>query len=196
MRPRQIVVGALTAAAAAILVGGVVASGFDWTRDAEELDAALADARPVRVADIAAGNGRPARGVFAQVTATGQLCISEAPLDAPLAGGGGCNPADSPLGGRVLSATLSYDGGPAIEAVRDARVFGLADARVDAVRIVMTDGSTRGVPLRRTAVSNARLRVFGYRIRTSDLEKGVAPVAIVALDANGVVLGRQPTGIG
>jgi hypothetical protein len=181
---------------AGILAGSVVAGRMVWLDDATSLDQALADAPAVKIADIAAADGKQARGVFAQVTSTGHFCVSEAPLQAPRGGGGGCNPADDPLGGDVLSATLAYEGGPAIAGVKDARVFGLASADVASVRILMGDGSWRVVELGNADVVSTELQAFGYRFRNFDLKRRVGPTAIVAFDASGAELGRQPTGIG
>jgi hypothetical protein len=182
--------------ASAVLVGGVVAGGFDWSKSSDELQGSLAEGQPTRVADIPAGDGLAARGVFAQVTSTGHFCLFDAPLEAPRMGGGGCNPADDPLGGSAISASLAYEGGPRIEAVRDARLIGLAAANVASVRVVMSDGSSRAVKLRTSTVGAPGLQVFGFRMRKSDLKKGVGPTAIVAIDAVGTELGRQTTGIG
>jgi hypothetical protein len=196
MSGRKAVVLAVVAVAAAVLVGSVVAGGFDWSRSSDELQAALAETRPTRVADIPAADGLPARGVFAQITSTGHFCLSDAPLDAPLAGGGGCNAADDPLGGSVISASLAYDGGPTIEAVRDARLIGLAAANVASVRILMTDGSSRAAKLRTSTVGDRGLQVFGFRVRKSDLKKGIGPVAVVAYNEDDAEIGRQTAGIG
>jgi hypothetical protein len=189
-----VVLGAAVVASAA-LVGGVVAGGFDWSRSSDELEAALAESPPTRIADIPAADGLSPRGVFAQITTTGHFCLFDAPLDAPTTGGGGCNAADDPLGGEALRASLAYDGGPAIESVRDARLIGLATASVASVRIVMSDGSSRGVKLKKSTVGRD-LQVFGFRVRKSDLKKGIGPVAVVALDERGDEIGRQTTGIG
>jgi hypothetical protein len=196
MRPRSLLVVAATAIGAAVAVGGVVAGGFDWSTSTEELDEALVDARPMRVADIPAADGLAARGVFAQITPTGDFCLSDAPLDAPLMGGGGCNPVDDPLGGSALSASLAYDGGPAIGTVKDARLIGAATDEVSAVRVLMSDGALRSVKLKRAKAADRALHVFGYRFRKSDLKRGVGPVAVVAYDGNGVEISRQTTGIG
>ena len=196
MRRRRIVVTSASVIAAGVLVGAVVAGGFDWSRSADELDAALVEARPTRVADIPAADGLPERGVFAQVTSTGQFCLSDAPIDAPLMGGGGCNSVDDPLGESAISASLAFEGGPAIETVSDARLIGVAASGVSSVRVLMSDGSSRTVKLKRARVGSDELRVFGYRIRKSDLKKGVGPVAIVAYDSGGAEIGRQTTGIG
>ena len=195
-RRRGVVVVAALTICAAVVVGGVVAGGFDWSRSAGELDAALVDARPTRIADIPAADGLPARGVFAQITATGHFCLSDAPLDAPLTGGGGCNPLDDPLGGSALSASLAYDGGPAIETVRDARLIGLAAANVATVRLLMSDGSSRAVKLKSATVGSDEFSAFGFRLRKSDLKKGIGPVAVVAYDGNEAEIARQTTGIG
>jgi hypothetical protein len=195
MRPSRVVIAAVVIATSAVLVGGVVAGGFDWSRSSDDLEAALAENQPTQVADIPAADGLSARGVFAQITSTGHFCLFDAPLEAPRTGGGGCNAADDPLGGSAISASLAYEGGPAIEAVRDARLIGLAAADVASVRVVMSDGSSRSVRLKTSSVGRG-LQAFGFRVRKSDLKKGIGPAAIVAYDDAGNELGRQPTGIG
>ena len=196
MRTSRTLVVAVVLVASAVLVAGVVAGGFDWSRSSDEFEAALAKAPPTRVSDIPAADGLPARGVFAQITSTGHFCLFDAPLDAPLTGGGGCNAADDPLGGSVISVSLAYDGGPAIESVKDARLIGLAAPTVASARVVMTDGSSRAVKLRMSSVGDRGLQVFGFRVRKSDLKKAIGPIAVVALDASGNEIGRQTTGIG
>jgi hypothetical protein len=195
MSTRRVVVVAAVGIAAVVLVGGVVAAGFDWSRSAEEMKASLAQTRPTKVADIPAADGIAARGVFAQITSTGLFCLTDAPLDAPLQGGGGCNAAEDPLGGSAVSASLAYDGGPAIETVKDARLIGLAAGEAASVRVLMSDGSTRAVTLKKSTVGR-ELQVFGFRVRKSDLKKGIGPIAVVALDERGDEIGRQTTGIG
>ena len=195
MSTRTLVVLAAAIVASAALVGGVVAGGFDWSRSANELQEALVESQPTQVADIPALDGLSARGVFAQITSTGHFCLFDAPLGAPRAGGGGCNSADDPLGGEVISASLAYEGGPAVESVRDARLIGLAAATVASVRIVMSDGSSRGVRLKKSTVGRD-LQVFAFRVRKSDLKKGIGPIAVAALDERGDEIGRQTTGIG
>jgi hypothetical protein len=195
-RRRGIVVAFLALALGGVLVGSVVAGRNLWLDDAVKLDEALADAAPVQVAEIAAADGRQARGVFAQLTSTGHVCLSDAALDAPLMGGGGCNPADDPLGGDAISASLAYDGGPALDTVSDARLIGLVSEETASVRVLMSDGTLRSVKLKKAKVGSDEFQAFGYRFRKSDLRKGIGPTAIVALDADGVELGRQPTGIG
>ena len=146
--------------------------------------------------EIPSADGLPARGVFAQVTSTGHLCLSDAPLSAPLMGGGGCNPADDPLGDRAFSASLAYDGGPAIQDVKDARLIGLTSSQVESLRVLMSDGSSRQVKLKSAKVAGNELNAFGYRFKRADLKKGIGPTAVVAFDADGVEIDRQATGIG
>jgi len=196
MRRRRLAALATAAAAAAVLVGGVVAGSYDWSRSDGALDAALVDADPTRIADIPAADGLPARGVFGQITSTGHFCLSDAPVEHPNMGGGGCNPADDPLGGQHLSVSLAYDGGPALVAVRDARLIGLATDSVLSLRVLMTDGSRRTVKLKSATVGADSFKAFGYRFKRSDLKNGIGPTAVVAFDASGVEIGRQATGIG
>ena len=63
----------------------------------------------------------------------------------------------------------------------------------------MTDGTTRSIALSRVAtraLAGKDYRPFAYRVRQSDLGKGIAPVAVLVLDADGRVVDRQVTGIG
>jgi hypothetical protein len=182
--------------AAGVLAGGVIAGRIGWTDDAVRLDAALAEAPATTLLELPSADGLPARGVIAQVTSTGHLCLSDAPLDSPLTGGGGCNPADDPLGGRALSTSLAFEGGPAIEDVEDARIFGLASSDVASLRVMLSDGSARQMRLKKAKVGSTELRVFGYRFKKAELKKGIGPTAFVAFDADGNELDRQATGIG
>jgi hypothetical protein len=183
-------------ACAGIAVSAVVAGRVDWSTNTAMLDAALVKAEPTRVADIEASDGLSARGVFAQVTSTGHFCLSDAPLGAPEMGGGGCNSVDDPLGGRPISVSLAYDGGPAITDVKDARLIGLASAGTSRVRVEMTDHTSRAIKLKKITVASRDLLVFGYRFKKSDLKKGIGPFAVVSYDTDGTELGRQATGIG
>ena len=60
----------------------------------------------------------------------------------------------------------------------------------------MSDGTVRAVKLKRTKAGSNEFQAFGYRFKKQDLRNRIGPTAIVAFDANGVELGRQPTGIG
>jgi len=191
-----VVVAAVVVVAASVLVTAVVGAGFDWSRSSDELNAALAEGEPTQVAQIAAADGLPARGVYAQLTSTGHFCLSDAPLDHPNMGGGGCNAADDPLGGKNLSVSLAYDGGPGLDAVRDARLIGLATRGVSSVRVLMSDASWRTVKLKNAKLGAGLFKAFGYRFRRSDLKRGIGPAAVVAFDASDAEIGRQATGIG
>jgi hypothetical protein len=178
---------------AGALAGAVVAARID---DGRELIAAIDEAPLTRVADIEASDGAPARGVFVQLTKTGHLCVWEAPSATSRERGGGCNSIDDPLNGSALSATLSYDGGPAISDVRSASIFGLAAVDVSRARVLMRDGTFREIKLKKTKVGSDEFQAFGYRFKKADLKKGIGPSAIVAHDGGGSEIGRQPTGIG
>lgn len=181
--------------AAAVAAGSVVASQLP-SEDPAALEADLATGDLARVADIPAADGLPNRGVYAQITENGHFCLWDAPSATSRMRQGGCNPAEDPLGGSALSASLAYEGGPGIERVRDARIVGLAASSVARITLLMSDGSERTVRLKRVKVGSATFVAFGYRIRQSDLRHGVGPTAIVGLDADGAAVARQPTGIG
>jgi hypothetical protein len=192
-RARRILVATVGIVAAGALTGAVVASQFD---DGSELRNAIDETPMTRVADIAAQDGSPTLGVFVQRTSSGHVCVWEAPSAASRQRGGGCNTADDPLNGRAISFTLSYDGGPGIERVSAATVFGLAVGEVAQASIVMSDGTARQIRLRPAKIGSDAFQAFGYRFRRADLKKGIGPVAVVAFDANGTEIDRQTTGIG
>ena len=190
----------LVAAALAALVaaGVVIASQLAPPPSPESLAAATRTAPMIPLTQIAARNGKPARGVFGQLAA-GQFCLWDAPLASPQqggSGGGGCNPADDPLGGHLVSASLAYDGGPAAETVTDARLIGVAEWSVADVEVLTSDGSSRKMHLHAVSVDGRNLWAFGYRFAKGDLVQGVGPTAVLALDAKGAELDRQPTGFG
>jgi hypothetical protein len=179
--------------AAGVVTSAVVAARFD---DGSDLATAIEEAPLTRVADIPAGDGARALGVFVQLTKTGHLCVWGAPSATSRERGGGCNAVDDPLNGEAISATLSYDGGPGHGRVSAATVFGLAAPEVASVRILMTDGTERVVRLRQARIGSDDLKAFGYRFSRADLRRGLGPTALVALDSEGVEVGQQPTGFG
>lgn len=184
------------AALAGVVFAGSVVAGQLRSPDASAFEADLGTGVVTRVADIPAADGLEARGVFVQVTDHGQFCIWDAPSSRSRQRQGGCNPASDPLGGSALSASLAYEGGPAIESVRDARLIGLVSPQVAKVVLVLSDGSERSLSLRRAVVGAMSLQAFGYRIRPSDLLRGVGPTTVLALDGRGAEIARQATGIG
>ena len=180
--------------AAALFAGAVVAGHFDAAPTG--LEAAVRDEPLVRVARIPAANGLGERGVFVQPTSAGFLCLWDAPDATSSARQGGCNPADDPLAGEELFVSLAYDGGPDVTGVRDARLIGIAANDVAQVSVVMSDDTRRTVTLRTVGVGGRSYRAFGYRLRRADLEQGLGPTAVLALDARGVEIDRQATGFG
>lgn len=194
-RTRWAVAAAIGLLAAGALAEVVIADPFRGA-DPLSFEADLGTGEVTRVADIAAADGLPARGVFVQMTGGGQLCLWDAPSAWSRQRGGGCNPADDPLGGSSISASLAYEGGPGVDGVTDARLVGLVADDVHGVEILMTDDSRRRVRLSRLETGSLRLRAFGYRFRASDLKRGITPVAVLALDSRGVEVARQATGLG
>jgi hypothetical protein len=195
IRRRPAIVISILVLAAAVLATGVVAGQFRGA-DPASFHAALATGEITRVADIGASDGFSGRGVFLQTTDTGQVCLWDAVSERSMQRGGSCSPADDPLGGSAISASLAYEGGPAIDGVQDARLIGLASSDVEDVTVLMSDGTSRRMILKEAKVASDAFQVFGYRIKRSDLRKGVGPTAIIAFDASGAELARQPTGIG
>jgi hypothetical protein len=194
-RRRRAIVASISALATAIVASSVVAGQFR-SPDPEAFHVGLATGEIARVADIAAGDGLPGRGVFVQATDTGQVCLWDAPSASSQQRQGGCNSVDDPLGGSALSASLAYDGGPAVEDVRDARLIGLASRDVATVQVLMSDGTQREMRLRKAMLESDEYRAFGYRFKRSDLRGGVGPIAVIARTATGDEIARQSTGIG
>jgi hypothetical protein len=199
VKTRLLLAGALAgvaALAAAGLAAGVLR--HDGTVSAAPA-AGSADGKRMTVARFDPAPGSPDRVVVLERTPDGYLCLWDAPDATGARGVGGCNPAGDPLGGHRLLTSLTYDGGPGVATVHDARLSGLAAADVDHVAVAMSDGSARQVHLARPstgALAGADLRPFAYRIRESDLRRGVTPVAVVAFDGAGAELDRQATGVG
>jgi hypothetical protein len=186
----------VTGLVAAVLASGVIAAQLESPPDLESLNAATRDAPMTRLADIAAADGKPVRGVFAQITSTGQFCLWDAPSAQSLERQGGCNPVDDPLGGHALSASLAYDGGPKAVDVTDARLIGVASHEVAAIQVLMSDGTRRTMQLRAGTVGSEDYRAFGYRFRRADLKGSIGPAAVLAFDEVGREIDRQPTGFG
>lgn len=193
VRHVAVALGALVAGGA--LVGAVVAAQGGQPAP-QGLESAIANEPLVKVLDLPDASGAPSRSMFVQPTSAGFLCVWDAPNALSRLRQGGCNPSDDPLAGRSISASLAYDGGPAIDGVDDARLIGLAAANTARIHVEMNDGTVRTVKLKKTKVSSNEFQAFGYRFKKADLRKGIGPIAIVAFDANGTEIGRQPTGIG
>ena len=191
-RRRWLVLGVGLVLAGA-LASAVVASRND---DGSALTAAIAETSLTQVAEVPAGDGVSGRGVFVPLTETGHVCVWEAPSATSRERGGGCNTADDPLNGNAVSTTLSYEGGPEIADVRSASIFGLVGPNAVSASVAMSDGSSRSIKLKKAKIGFDEFQAFGYRFKKSDLKKGIGPTAIVAYDAGGNELGRQPTGIG
>lgn len=179
---------------AAVLVGGILAAQLAGSGDPEALVSAIGEDRATKVADIAAEPGHQARSVFVQTTSTGHVCLWDAPSATSPARQGGCNSAEDPLGGRELSVSFAYDGGPAPSTVTDARLIGLGAADVADVEVLMSDGTRRTMHLRTVRVGMDEYRAFGYRFKRADLRRGVGPTAVIAFDASGAEIDRQTTG--
>lgn len=191
----------MLAVVAVVVVGGVVAgvviAGQDQSAPAVgAMQAAIETTAMTKVAEVAAQDGLTSHGVYVQELKTGYLCIWDIPSSATPSRQGSCNDTADPLGGSQVIANLAYDGGPAIETVRDARITGLAAAEVASVRVLMSDGSERVVSVKRAKLRSGDFLAFGYRIRSSDLKRGIGPIAIVVYDADRNEIGRQTTGIG
>ena len=187
-------VGLVALATAGAILGSQI--GSSAPPDIAALDKAIQAAPMTRVADIPAATGQPERGVFVQVTSSGEVCLWDAASAMSRGRMGGCDSASDPLGGSTISASLAYDGGPATKDVKDARLIGLVDPSVAQVRVLMSDGSYQSMTLNGATIQGKRYGVFGYRIRRSDLRNGIGPVAVVATDATGEEVGRQQTGFG
>lgn len=179
-----------------VLAGGVIAAQFQSPGVPPELEAALREDPLVQIAAIPAENGLAGRGLFAQPTSAGFLCLWDAPSATSTARQGGCNRADDPFAGRQLFISLAYDGGPAPTSVTDARLIGLAPLEVADVRVVMSDGTSREIRLRNVAIEGSEFRAFAYRFKRADMRRGVGPRVVIARDSAGNELDRLTTGFG
>lgn len=179
---------------AAIFVGGVVAAQVGSEAAPEGLEAAIRDEPLTQVVEIPEAPGLARRAVYVQQTSAGFVCLWDAPNASTLARQGGCNRDDDPLAGKAMLVSLAYDGGPAVADVKDARLIGLVLPDVARVEVAMSDGTRRAMRLKKTPVGDDFLQAFGYRFRKADLRRGVAPTAVVALDASGKEIERQATG--
>jgi hypothetical protein len=191
-------VAAVGLVAAGVFVGGVIGARLDTAPSAEH-EAALRNDAAVRVAELPATRGLPAHSVFVQSTSTGLLCLWDTVSSSPLERRGGCNSADDPLGGRKLTMSLAYEGGPGVGDVTDARLFGLVSFEASGVQVLMSDGSRRTIPMRRDAAvasDGGRFRAFVYRFPESDFRRGISPTAVLAVDAQGAEIDRLTTGYG
>jgi hypothetical protein len=178
------------------LVLGAAVTAKDGPEAPVELQAAIESEPLTKVLDLPSADGAPARAMFVQPTSAGFVCVWDAPSATSRIRQGGCYHEDDPLAGHAVAATLAYDGGPGISGVKDARLVGFTAGETASVQVLMTDGSRRGMKLQKAKLGSDEFQAFGYRFKKADLEKGIGPVAIVALDADGTEIGRQPTGIG
>jgi len=177
-----------------ICAGAVIAAQVRGPGTPEGLEAAIDSEPLVLLADQPARNGLAKRGVFVQPTSAGFLCLWDAPSASSPARQGGCNPSSDPFAGGELFVNFVYDGGPAVSDVRDARLSGLVSEAVARAQVVMSDGTRRSLVLRGASVGAKSYRGFGYRLARTDLQMGVGPVAVVALDESGAEIDRQTTG--
>lgn len=191
---RRWVLLALALCGAGVLAGGVIAARFNAFENPERLANAVDDDPLVLAADIPAADGAGRHSMFVQETSTGHLCIWDTPSADRRLKQGGCNPASDPLGGRPLSVSLAYDGGPSAATVRDARLIGLGAADVADVEVLMSDGTRRTMHLRTVRVGTDEYHAFGYRFKHADLRRGVRPTAVIAFGASGAEIDRQTTG--
>jgi hypothetical protein len=152
------------------------------------VQAALADGKKVEVARYPSAPGLEDRSLFL-AQADGFICLWDA-VDAAHEGGGGCNFANDPFGGKKMMFSLGWDGGPSLSSVSNGRLGGLVAPDVDRVYLELSDGSRR--PIRLTNASP--YRAFAYRISKADARPESQPVAVVAVDASGRQIDRQPTG--
>jgi hypothetical protein len=172
-------------------IGATAIFGSSHARSASSpaaVEAALADAKKVEVARYPSVPGLEDRSLFL-AQSDGLICLWDA-VDAAHEGGGGCNFANDPFGGKKMMFSLGWDGGPALSGVTNGRLGGLVAPDVDRVYLELSDGSRR--PIRLTNASP--YRAFAYRISKADARPESQPVAVVALDVSGRQIDRQPTG--
>ncbi len=193
--------------ASAMLVGALVGTGVaarlsGGTPSALDRAPTLSDRLPAGAGGIGAlkaGESRRVaafrstagalRAVYVTRTSDGRsICLWDTDLSTG-AQGGGCNDAEDFFGGRQLSISLGYDGGPSISAASNARIVGVVTPVVDRVEIVATNGTHTPVPI---TVD----RAFAYVVPQAELQRGVGPKEVVAYAADGAVIDRETTGVG
>ncbi len=194
-RLRVIVIGIVVVVAA--ILGATIALGQSapFSFGSEDRLREMSSTLGTEVASFPAQSGTPDRSVFVAKLSDGSLCVRNASAD-KATWGGGCNPAESPLGGKPFMAMFSFVGGPEIKTVIEARLYGLVDSEVYALKAEMSDGSTRTLGLSAQTVAATPYRVFAERVARADLHNGISPIAIVAYNVSGTEIARQPTGIG
>ncbi len=189
-----LVAAASTAITTGTLLGGYFAGTGQASRSAPpDVGAMLAqEGTGTKVADY--GGAAAGRAVFVKQLSNGDLCISDARADgsAPV---GGCNPASDALGGRSMTVTIAYDGGPTLSTISNARVFGLVAPAVHGLELRMSDGSSQVLTLQKTGLGGG-LKAFAGTIPESALSSGVTPVALVAFGAGGTIIDTEPATIG
>jgi len=192
-RIRTAGLGVVAAIVAGGLAGAVIAAQRD-PQDPQEFATAIRNTQSVKIADIPSAGALRERGLFVQKTSSGLFCLWDAASASSPDQKGGCNSAENPLGGKPLFVSFSYEGGPAISDVVDARLVGLATADVATVLVLMRNGRRQTMPLRRVPSSVGDFRAFVLRFGPGELRRGMTPTAVVALDASGTELDRQATG--
>lgn len=188
-----ILTGSVAAVLVAIMGAGLATGSFLFPNDPITRPAVESELGE-KVASFPSQAGRPDAAVHIARSADAGLCVNATGGDRR-SWSGGCNPARDPLGGLPFMALFTYDGGPAAEHVKEARLYGLADKSVRQLSMEMTDGSARPLRLSANPVAGTAYRVFAERVSPNDLRSGITPTAVVAYDASGAEIGRQPTGL-
>lgn len=187
----------LLALAFVVVVAGVVvavAAGYTPLFASDDQQGSLigelhANHLGTKLADFPAQAGRPTAGFYVATLADGSVCISTQSSDGTSSGG--CNPATDPLGGKPFEAILASAGGtPA--APGEERIFGLADSSVASIKVELANGALRPIPFLAHDQVLGKYQAFAFRVPPADLARAKA-VAIVAYDASGGELARQPT---
>jgi hypothetical protein len=93
-----------------------------------------------------------------------------------------------------MMVSFAYEGGPAVQDVKDARLIGLTSLDAVTVQVLMSDGTRRNVTLRGASVGAGEFRAFGYRFNMGQIRRAVTPTAVVALNGAGREIDRQATG--
>ncbi|MGZ4360233.1 MAG: hypothetical protein ACXVZW_10685 [Gaiellaceae bacterium] len=194
---RTVLVGAIGGSlAAGIFVG--VGAGSAYRPGGPEVKAVVDASGPgARSADFARAKGRPDRSVYVvHVKGSGRvvslLCVWDAAPDGSNEMGG-CNPETNPFGGHQAFVNFTAEGGPPPDhPVTDARISGVAGAKVASLSVTMSDGSSRPVELAKRM--SGGYRAFAFRASDDDLAAAVTPVEVVVRNTAGAVIDTVPTG--
>lgn len=129
--------------------------------------------------------------VFVQRDGNGNVCFLSGPSSNTADRRGGCNPASVPLVSNKMLTLYTFDGGPTVQSVTNARVAGLVSPSVTKVVLVMSDGSTQTAALvdgHTGAALGSNYNTFASDLSDADYAAGISLAGVVGYNsANKIV---------